>query len=317
MSPESRREIRFSFAPLLKYSRKQAVFPGQPSEGCVPPRAVAYRVAHHRRLKKVFFQPKVYSSQNGRDEGVPPTSNDSPNAHVSHCSSKEDGRIQAAPDPDRTRIFPGNSSEILCPFCVKYITRFTPSELGRKQVINRRNNHLQQTIPLACGARLPTLIHFPQDSRRHQIDMPSVLLLELAADHGLIAKNRYRIALCHRINIHAVFRKCGIQAHLRGMPKQTARTYQSHGGRLGYFYTPVREPLLYLVRVLQFSARHGMENSSTNWRSVAAAEGKLPPLVSRFVFRGTRANLCLSFRHSSCPRGRRREPRRVSQLTAS
>jgi hypothetical protein len=101
------------------------------------------------------------------------------------------------------------------------IAKLSPPELGRKQILGCRYDHAQKSVSFFQGAIFPSSRQLTQHGLGHEVDVPAVSEFKLAADHGVVSKQRDLFVLSDGIGIHAVLGKRLLNAFPVGVPEQS------------------------------------------------------------------------------------------------
>lgn len=125
-----------------------------------------------------------------------------------------------------------NQTDASSPFGLGAVAWFVAAQLGGEQI--RRGGHREaETTDLGNGGAIfPSRRHFTQDSVRHEVNMPAVLALELAADqpHSNAGQfPRYQLRDRHPCLIPEALPAGPGSERARGVPPSRSRSF--HRGR--------------------------------------------------------------------------------------
>ena len=143
------------------------------------------------------------------------------------------------------------------------IARFAAPQFGSQKVGGGWNDQRQVPVFGQCAALAPSSRKLVKNHAGHEVYLPAVGALELAADERVVGEFSNGFAVGHGIYVHAFFRQRIVPSDLGDMPQPSRRSDQDHGPRFRQPPTPIVEPGSDLMRMFEFPQRHGMYGSST------------------------------------------------------
>src|SRR5947207_1649349 len=114
------------------------------------------------------------------------------------------------------------------PICMGTVARFVALKLRREQIDRAGDDQLQPVDLSASCALSPLGRQLPQDRLRHQIDMPAVSALKLAANDSLVTAHGHLLAVGYWVSVHAGLGELSMNPAIVSVPQQGGRTDQNH-----------------------------------------------------------------------------------------